>query len=166
MICTTSVAGKNKPLISITMSQVMGIGDVSKCIFNRPIVGKLISNGCTTFTDVGNETFTTRFDGANIDHIVVMAGCDIYIKFFLPGSSWEIYELHDSMHKFLEMSEQIENGYDITAVVTGGGDYPNWSFYYENNGYILSGSGITVPISKRYGDACVRTMIMLYKSIN
>ena len=150
-------------------------------IMDCPFLGNFAKDGCTTFTVVGPGVLVTKFDGANINHIVEISDFSginqdpcyyVDVTFYLSRSfSWRVSDIEDHRESFLKISEQLESGCEITSAVTGG-DNSFWHFMRNANSYELvfeiSGSrgdaGFTYTVPKEQGDDCVRIMKRVYQS--
>ena len=147
------------------------------CILSCPLVEKFFENGCSTFVATSNMSFSTNFDGHNVDHNIEICAdgsvFDTYVTFNLtPTVSWCLTDINDQKKDFLEMFEQLENSKDITRNVSGGGN-SRWNFGHDYNEYCLyfdiSGMGgdshISVTIPEEQGDECIRIMKKVYQTV-
>ena len=155
------------------------------CILSCPLVEKFMKTGCTTFTTFtasNSESFNTKFDGHNLDHIVNVHDCSnegddpdylISITFSIsPSFSWTISDIREPRYGFVKMFEHLENNQHSTVRI-GGGCNSTWCFHRENADYKLyfdiTGAGgdatVDLAIPRRQGDECVRIMKKVYQAV-
>ena len=149
------------------------------CILNCPLVEKFFENDCSTFVATSNMSFTTKFDGHNVDHNIEICAdgsvFDTYVTFNLtPTVSWCLTDINDQKKDFLEMFEQLENNCDNTTYISGGRKHnSSWSFYCRNGRYKLcfdvigprEDSTVDLSIPKEQGDECIRIMKKVYQAV-
>ena len=150
------------------------------CILNCPLVEKFFENDCSTFVATSNMSFTTKFDGHNVDHNIEIADETVngvfkycmFVTFNLtPAFYWRFLNTNDQKKSFLKMAEQLENNKGVTESVSGGGN-SYWYFRSKGNGYELffdiSGCGdatVGFDIPKEQGDECIRIMEKVYQAV-
>ena len=154
------------------------------CILSRPLVEKFFENGCTNFTMSSPESFNTKFDGHNLDHIVEVHDCSddcedpdylISVTFHISHTfSWIIAGIQEPRKGFVKMFEQLENNCDNTTYISGGRKHnSSWSFYCRNGRYKLcfdvigprEDSTVDLSIPKEQGDECIRIMKKVYQAV-